>query len=52
MGKHQALVLVLLLDGNTWELTRSKFNSSPLKNDGCKLQDYFPIGKVTFQGLC
>ena len=28
--------------------TPPKFNSSPLKNGGCK--DYFPIGKVIFQG--
>ena len=28
--------------------TPPKFNSSPLKNGG--LEDYFPIGRVTFQG--
>ena len=31
-------------------ITPAKFNSSPLKNDGWKLEDYFPFGKVDFQG--
>ena len=31
--------------------TPPKFNSS-LKNDGWKLEDYFPFGRVCFQELC
>ena len=30
-------------------ITPPKFNIDPEK---CWLEDYFPIGKVTFQGLC
>ena len=30
-------------------VTLSKFNIAPEK---CWLQDYCPIGKVTFEGLC
>ncbi len=35
--------------GTPWKVTLPKFNIAPEK---WWLEDYFPIGKVTFQGLC
>ena len=45
MEEHLKLMQILLIQTRTpW-----KFNIAPEK---WWLEDYFPIGKVTFQGLC
>ena len=48
-GAWKGLV-VMKSNDNKFGETPLKFNSSPLKKGW--LEDYFPIGKVTFQGLC